>query len=346
MIPPDSILHRTLLGTQQQRPPFWFMRQAGRSLPEYRELRSKYESFMHFCYTPQAASEATLQPVRRFDMDAAIIFSDILVIPHAFGQGVSFVTGEGPKLDAITGKTDAKKYTRFDVEKLAPVYEAIQRTRKELPKEKSLIGFAGAPWTLLCYMIEGGSSRSFHKVRAMMQQQPELFSEMTDRLIDAIAHHAIQQAEAGADVFQLFDSWSGILSEQEYATWSIAPARRIIEKIKQKCPQLPVIAFPRQSGIKFLSYAQQSGANAISVDDSVPLEWIHEKLQPHIVVQGCLHPEMLAGDTHAMLQTAADIVENLKDKPFVFNLGHGILPHTPIENIQALCHYLKGIRLV
>lgn len=278
-------------------------------------------------------------------MDAAIIFSDILVIPHAMGQEVSFVTGEGPKLSPIRNKKDAEKIKKSDKKKLHPVYQAIQLTRKNLDKEKSLIGFAGAPWTLLCYMVEGGSSRVFHEVRSMMRENEELFSELTEKLVQAVSDHAINQIEAGVDVFQLFDSWAGVLHEDEYQKWSVEPAKRIIKNIKSKHPNVPVIAFPRQSGSKFLSYAKGSGANAISVDDSVPLEWIRDVLQPETVIQGCLSPELLAGDKAAMLAEAQKIVENFKDKPFVFNLGHGILPHTPVENIQALCQYLKEIRL-
>lgn len=340
-----TLLTNTLRHKKSSRPPFWFMRQAGRSLPEYRELRSKYDNFMDFCYTPEAAAEATLQPVTRFDMDAAIIFSDILVIPHALGQQVTFIANKGPVLSAIRSKDDIKSLTDLDTDRLKPVYEAIKLTRGKLDKSKALIGFAGAPWTLLCYMIEGGSSRNFSEVKAFMQQEEKQFSRLVDKLVDAVAIHASNQIKAGVDVFQLFDSWAGILNAEDYAKWVIAPAQRIIGKIKTKHPKVPVIAFPRQSGSKFLDYAKQSQADAISVDDSVSLDWVQKKLQPEITVQGLLSPESLAGNKDAMLKEAAEIVASLQDKPFVFNLGHGILPHTPLENIHALCHYLKDVRL-
>lgn len=345
----SELLHDVLKNKKTSRPPFWFMRQAGRSLPEYRKLRSNYKHFMEFCYTPEASAEATLQPIKRFDMDAAIIFSDILVIPQALGMNVSIISGEGIKLESIRSVDDAKKYQSFDQTSLQPVYDAISLTRSKLADDKSLIGFAGAPWTLLCYMVRGGSSKGgdkhFGEVKTLMQQDPALFSQLTDLLVECIIKHARAQLDAGADIFQLFDSWSGILNEDEFQTWSIDPTKKIIAGIKQTHPDVPIIAFPRQAGTKMLTYAKQSGANAISTDESVSLEWIASSLQPAVTVQGLLSNEMLAGEKSRMLDEAARIVEALKHHPFIFNLSHGVLPQTPLENIQALCDYLKSVRL-
>lgn len=315
------------------------MRQAGRYLPEYRKLRSSFPGFLDFCYTPEAASEATIQPIRRFGMDGAIIFSDILVIPKALGMNVRFEEGRGPVLEPLKdpGELDAGGLE----EKLSPVYEALQQTRSKLPDETALIGFAGAPWTLACYMIEGGSSRDFAHAKARARQNPAMFSGLLDLLSDSIARHLIAQAEAGAEVLQLFDSWAGLLDNTEYAEWTIAPAQRIVRQVKTRFPDIPMIGFPRQSGIKYLEYALKTGVDAVSFDDSVPLEWVKENLQPKVVVQGCLTPSLLADNLPLALEEAGKILAALGDKAFVFNLGHGILPHTPVEHMQALCEFLR-----
>ncbi len=317
------------------------MRQAGRFLPEYRELRSRHKNFLEFCYTPEAAAEATIQPIRRFGMDAAIIFSDILVIPHALGMDVYFEEGRGPVLVPVRNAKDRKTLGKLDAKKLEPVYEAIRLTKKALPQETTLIGFAGAPWTLSCYMVEGGSSQEFAEVKSLMRGEPELFSDITSLLVDSVITHATNQIKAGAEVIQLFDSWAGILNEEEYDKWSVQPAKAIVSGIKKQFPHTPVIGFPRQSGSKFKHYAKETGVDAISIDNSVPLEWVRDNLQAGIVVQGCLNPQSLAGSRQAMLDEAAQIMEMLGDKPFVFNLGHGILPTTPVENMQALCDFLR-----
>lgn len=339
MISEEKRLIRALRGKPVDRPPFWFMRQAGRYLPEYRELRAKFPKFLDFCYTPDAAAEATLQPIRRYGMDAAIIFSDILVIPHALGMDVGFNPGHGPSMTPLAdvAMLDASGMKTF----LSPVYEALRKTKAALPEETALIGFCGAPWTLACYMAQGQSSNDFAAVKEKAKRDPAFFADLFSVLEDAVAKHAIAQVEAGAEVIQLFDSWAGVLNEAEFETLVAAPTRRIVAAIKKAQPQVPIIGFPRQSGSKILGYAKHTGVDAVSFDDSVPLAWVREQLQPVVAVQGNLGNALLAGERSALLAEAAQIVRELGDKAFVFNLGHGILPTTPPENVQALCEFLK-----
>lgn len=341
----EQILVQNLKGKKSRRPAFWFMRQAGRYLPEYRAIRQNHKNFLQFCYTPEAAVEVTLQPIQRFDMDAAIIFSDILVVPHALGADVWFEEGHGPRLVPTTTieqlrKLDKQKILPF----LAPVYEALRQTRAKLPKEKSLIGFCGSPWTLACYMIQGSSSKDFAQAKEIAKHNKPFFTALMDMLMDSVALHASEQINAGADVIQLFDSWAGILSDAEFTEYVTAPTKKIVAAIKKQHPQIPIIGFPRQAGSKYLPYAEQTGVDAISFDNSVPLEWVRGKLQPVCVVQGCLDNQLLADDKAAMLKAAQDIIETLGNKAFVFNLGHGILPHTPPEHVAALCELIKNAK--
>ncbi|MFO0389150.1 MAG: uroporphyrinogen decarboxylase [Alphaproteobacteria bacterium] len=339
----EKILVQTLQGKKVKRIPFWFMRQAGRYLPEYKELRSKHKNFLEYCYTPTAATEATLQPIKRFGMDAAIIFSDILVIPHAMGIDVRFEEGRGPILTPVRTADEIRNLKHLDKKFLSPVYQALALTKSKLPEETSLIGFAGLPWTLACYMIEGGSSKEFSEIKKIMQGNPELFSELTEKLIAAITDHVLLQIEAGAEIIQLFDSWAGILSDEEFTRWSVVPTKKIVDGIRKYHRDIPIIGFPRQAGVKFLQYAKETGVNAVSIDNSISLEWARSTLQPQTVVQGCLSNEVLTGNVELLLKEAREIINNFKDKPFVFNLGHGILPHTPVQNVQALCDYIKQV---
>lgn len=330
------------MGEETDRVPFWFMRQAGRYLPEYRNLRARQKDFISFCYSPDMASEATLQPIRRYAMDGAIIFSDILVIPQALGVEVRFKEGIGPLLSPVRDQKALAALNGEAIEKkLFPVYEALRKTKKELPAETALIGFAGAPWTLACYMIEGASSDRFERVRATAESDRAFFARLIELLTAAVIRHISAQIEAGAEIIQIFDSWAGIADENLYAPFVVAPAAAIIAAIKAKHPKVPLIAFPRQSGIRFEMYARETGVDVISVDMSVTLAWVKKYLQPHCIVQGALDPVLLAADRHAALAQAKNILRTL-DKPFVFNLGHGILPHTPLENVQALCEFLKN----
>lgn len=324
------------------RAPFWFMRQAGRYLPEYKALRSKAKNFLEFCYTPEMAVEATLQPIQRFGMDGAILFSDILVIPDALGVEVRFEEGHGPLLKPVDEKTlPMLGMDRFD-DALSPVYEALRLTKKKLPAETALIGFVGAPWTLACYMVQGKSDREFKKVRSAALAQPEFFSSLIVLLTDAVARHAVSQIEAGAEAIQMFDSWAGCLSEKEFSQWSIAPAKKIVQAIRKKHPHVPVIGFPRLAGSKYADYAEHTGVDAVNIDGSVSLEFAKKTLQPRSAVQGNLDPLLLAENKEVMLAEARRIISAFGGKSFVFNLGHGILPHTPIEHVESLCHFLKS----
>jgi uroporphyrinogen decarboxylase len=315
--------------------PFWFMRQAGRYLPEYRAIRKNFANFLEFCYTPEAACEITIQPITRFNMSAAIIFSDILVIPDALGVDVKFSEGHGPILQPITDLSILSK-NRF-TETLQPVYEAIKLTRAALPPTKDLIGFCGLPWTLACYMIEGKGSRDFANVRAVSYKHKEFFTGLIEILTNAVIEHSLAQIAAGAGIIQLFDSWAGVLSEQEFLDYSVIPSQKITAAIKEKYPHIPVIGFPRMAGSKIEQYAKITKVDAVSFDGSVSLDFIKNNLQPCVVAQGNLDNILFAEDKGAAVLQTKKILSALADKTFIFNLAHGILPHTPIDNVQAVC---------
>lgn len=316
------------------------MRQAGRYLPEYKQVRASTGGFLDLCYTPEKACEVTLQPLSRFHMDAAIIFSDILVIPHALGAGLRFAEGEGPILIPVDNaeKLAALKWSPGMLE---PVYEAIRLTSRTMAEHTTLIGFAGAPWTLACYMVQGKSDKDFHAVRARAMKDPLFFITLMNMLTRCIIEHLKSQIRAGAEVVQIFDSWAGVLSAEEFEAYVIAPTKAIVAAIKQEFPHVPVIGFPRLAGVKYYDYAVKTKVDGISVDASVPLEYL-QLLKDVCVVQGNLDSVLLAESKEATLAQAKRIVSALGHKSFVFNLGHGILPHTPIENVAALSNFLRG----
>lgn len=316
------------------------MRQAGRYLPEYREVRKNFSNFLEFCYKPEAACEVTLQPINRYGMSAAIIFSDILVIPDALGVNVKFAEGHGPILKPVLDIAELSK-NNFS-EKLQPVYQAISLTRKELAKDKALIGFCGLPWTLACYMIEGKGSRDFQSVRQTAFRKNEFFSALIDLLTDAVIEHSLAQIKAGAQTIQLFDSWAGVLSEQEFYDYSIAPSKKITAAIKNIYPDVPVIGFPRLAGSKTTDYAKETGVDAVSFDGSISLLTAKNELQKYVIAQGNLDSVLLAEDRNAACQKTKKIIEMLGDKSFVFNLAHGILPHTPVDNVRAVCDIIQS----
>ena len=338
----DKALLRALRGETLSPPPIWLMRQAGRYLPEYQETRQKAGGFLDLCYTPELAVEVTLQPIRRFGFDAAILFSDILVVPHGLGQKVWFEAGHGPKLEPLAGREDlARLHLEETVEALGPVYEAVRRLREELPAETALIGFAGAPWTVASYMIEGGSSKDFAAAKHWAYEDPDGFQALIDLLIEATAQHLIAQADAGAEVVQIFDSWAGVLPEPELRRWSLAPLTEVTAKVKAVHPELPVILFPRGAGLLYEAFAEEAGADALSLDTTVPLDWAAETLQPKVALQGCLDPIVLAAGGTALEDSVARILEKLGGGPFVFNLGHGIVPQTPPENVARLVELVR-----
>jgi len=333
-------------------PPIWLMRQAGRYLPEYRELRSRAKNFLDFCYTPELAVEATLQPIRRFDLDAAIIFSDILVIPDALGRKVEFREGEGPVLEPITGEDRAPEFDSENLKhRLASVYEAIARTRAALAPQKALIGFAGAPWTLACYMIDGRNRGDrFALTRKFMQEHPAQFEVLMDVLTRAVIAHVKNQIDAGVQVIQLFDSWAEILLDvgmdaaKALQHWSVTPMRRIAEAVLQHKPGVPVIAFPRGVGQHLELYTQDRGFAGISIDTSVTSEWAATHLQKKAAVQGHLCNLTLIEGGQRMRDEVAAILKALGKGPFIFNLAHGVLPQTPPEHVAELVRLVRGQR--
>jgi uroporphyrinogen decarboxylase len=321
------------------------MRQAGRYLPEYQALRRKTPDFLAFCYTPDLAAEATLQPVRRYGVDAAIVFSDILVVPDALGCRVHFADGAGPKLEPQRDRAAIEQLrTTLDQEHLAPVYETVRLVRRSLPAATPLIGFAGAPWTLAAYMVEGGSAAEFYTARAFALSQPEAFARLIERLTAAVFEHLAAQIDAGVDVVQLFDSWAGILPEPEFVRWCENPARQIIERLKARYPEVPVIAFPRGAGVRYQRFCEAVPTDAVSLDTSVSLVWAREVLHG-VCLQGNLDPAALVAGADIACREAKRIVETLADRAFVFNLGLGVLPQTDPGAVAALVDYVKSVRL-
>jgi uroporphyrinogen decarboxylase len=334
---------RALAGEVLAVPPIWLMRQAGRYLPEYRALRATAPDFLAFCLTPELAAEATMQPIRRFGFDAAIVFSDILVVPHALGQRVGFREGEGPVLDALTGERDVRALEPSRVsERSAPVRETLRQVRAALPDGVALIGFAGAPWTVATYMIEGGSSRDFTRTKRWAFGDPAGFGALIDCLVAATSTYLLGQIEAGAEAIQLFDSWAGVLPEAEFRRWVIEPTRRIAGALKARYPAVPIIGFPRGAGVLYEAYGELAGVDAVSLDSMVPLGWAREHLQKRYAVQGNLDPVQLLAGGAAMAGAARAIVAALRSGPFVFNLGHGILPETPPEHVAALVELVRA----
>lgn len=341
----QTALIRALNKKAVSRPPFWYMRQAGRYLPEYQAIRRQYKNFLEMCYTPEAATEVTLQPIRRFDADAAILFSDILVVPDALGADVRFIEKRGPVLTPVrTREALAALSMKRQTEFLSPVYEAVSRIRKSLPKEKALIGFAGAPWTIACYLVEGEGSRDFAETRKYAYADPAWFDALITLLTRATAEHLIQQIRHGADAVQLFDSWAGLLPEEEFLRWVVQPTKEIVKSVKQEFPEIPIIGFPKGAGILYEAYAKESGVDAVGIDAQMPLQWVRDHLQPYVTVQGNLDPLLLASDKEKAIARAREIFSCWKGKPFIFNLGHGIIPSTPPEHVEALSEAVKALQ--
>jgi uroporphyrinogen decarboxylase len=338
----DNSFLKALSGETVKPPPIWLMRQAGRYLPEYREIRAKVGSFLDLCRTPELAAEVTLQPLRRLDLDAAIVFSDILVVPYALGQKVEFVEGEGPKLEPVTN-WDALKRLKLDglTAAVAPVYETVERVVDALPKTVPLIGFCGAPWTVAAYMVEGGGSKDQAVVRTLAYRQPELFQALINLLVESSVRYLEGQVKAGARVLQIFDSWSGSLSEDEFQRWCVDPTWRIVKAVKASSPGIPIIGFPRGAGPKAEHYTRATHVDAIGCDTSLPLGYIRSHLQSLVPVQGNLDPLLLIAGGAALDARVDQILEMLGDGPFVFNLGHGIQPDTPIEHVARLVARVK-----
>jgi uroporphyrinogen decarboxylase len=319
------------------------MRQAGRYLPEYRAVRSKVPSFLDLCLDPEKATEITLQPVRRFGFDAAIVFSDILMTPFALGRSVRFVEGEGPRLDPI----DKEGISGLAIDKaeaaLAPLFETVSRVRSALDPERALIGFCGAPWTVATYMVAGRGTSDQSPAREFSARQPEVFRQLIERLIEASVISLTGQLRAGADVVQVFDSWAGILNEQDFDRWSIAPTAEIVSRVRHAVPGARVIGFPKGAGLRLERYARETGVDATGIDWTVPLEYARDKLQPLTAVQGNLDPVVLLTGGVALDRAIDALIEGLAGGRFIFNLGHGILPETPIMHVERLVGRVRGL---
>ncbi|MBI5321267.1 uroporphyrinogen decarboxylase [Bradyrhizobium sp.] len=331
-----------LAGRRQAVPPLWMMRQAGRYLPEYRALREKAGSFLDLCFTPEYAAEVTLQPIRRFNFDAAIIFSDILVIPHALGRSVRFEAGEGPRLDPLD-KPDqvATLAAHADFGKLEPVYEALRRVRAGLDSGIALIGFCGAPWTVATYMVAGQGTPDQAPARMMAYRHPEAFAGIIDVLVENSIQYLVGQLKAGADALQIFDTWAGVLPPREFERWSIEPTRRIVEGVRKRVPDAKIIGFPRGAAGQLPAYVEATGVNAVSIDWTADPSLIRERVQTKVAVQGNLDPLVLIAGGAALDRAVDDVLANYGKGRLIFNLGHGIQPETPIAHVEQMVRRVR-----
>ena len=337
-----KLLLQALRGETSRRPPFWLMRQAGRHLPEYRKLRAEQPNFLKFCYTPALAVEAALQPVRRYATDGAILFSDILVIPDALGRKVDFQEKIGPVLEPMRSAEELPVYNRSRLlAHLAPVFETMETLHKSLPAETTLIGFAGAPWTVAVYMVEGRGGTDHGAIRHWAESDPEGFGKLMDLLTQATTDYLIEQAKSGAEALQLFDTWAGLLAGEPYRRWVIAPTAAIVKRLRWACPGVPIIGFPRGSGERFETYVRDTGVDAVGIDSDVGLDWARDHLQSQVCVQGNLDNKLLVQGGAAMEEATENILATLGTGPFVFNLGHGILPETPPEHVVRLAERIR-----
>ncbi len=326
-------------------PPIWLMRQAGRYLPEYRELRAKAGSFWKMALTPALASEITLQPIRRFGFDAAIIFSDILVIPPALGIDVTIEEGFGPRMKAIASVSELVDDPARWSATMSPVYEALRDVRAQLPATTTLIGFAGAPWTLATYLAQGHGSKDQRAAKLWGYRDPVGFDALLNRLAERVASHLAGQLEAGADVVQIFDSWSSDLPEAMFTRWVIAPTTKIVDKLRTDYPKARIIGFPRATTLAgYERYANETGVDVVSLDTAVPMAWAARALGPLVGVQGNLDPIVLIAGGKALDEAIDRILDVTTDVPFIFNLGHGILPETPIAHVEQLIGRVRGAR--
>lgn len=334
---------RALAGEPVWPPPLWLMRQAGRYLPEYRAIRADATSFLDFCYSPKATVEATLQPIRRFGFDAAILFSDILVIPDALGQTVSFETGEGPRLPPIVDASGVAALRETpDMDRLAPVLETVARLKQDLPRDTPLIGFCGAPWTVASYMIAGKGTPDQAPARLFAYRHPELFQRLVDRLVAASIVYLDAQAKAGVDAIQIFDTWAGVLPAGEFERWCVKPIAAIVAGLRAAHPGIPIIVFARGAGPRLVGLEAATGADALGIDTAVDPAWAARTVPATTVLQGNLDPLALIAGGAALDAAVARILAAARGRPHVFNLGHGILPETPIEHVERLVALVRG----
>jgi uroporphyrinogen decarboxylase len=340
----EGRLLSVLNGKAVDPPPIWLMRQAGRYLPEYRELRARAGSFWTMCMTPEMAAEVTLQPIRHFGFDAAILFSDILVVPFAMGREVCFEDG-GPTLEPVKTVEILECDEELWGKRLAPVYATIVETKARLDGGTALLGFAGAPWTLATYLVEGGGSADQRAAKLWGYRKPDEFVGLLDRIADCVAFHLVQQLKAGADAVQLFDSWAGGLPEHLYDSWVITPTKRVVDTVRKTRPDACIIGFPRASTLEgYRRYVRETGVDAVSLDTAVPLRWAAEELPAETVIQGNLDPMALVAGGPAIHRAVDEILFAMQGHPFIFNLGHGVLPETPPEHVADLVRLVRSAR--
>jgi uroporphyrinogen decarboxylase len=338
----DKPLLAVLRGERRYPPPMWMMRQAGRYLPEYRQLRDEKGSFLDLVYDGDAAAEITLQPLKRFPrLDAAILFSDILIVPFAIGQNLSFVTGEGPRLTPPLVNSALDQLTAYPA-RLDPIYETVRKVREQLAPDKALIGFAGGPWTVATYMVAGQGSREQAEARRLAYADPGKFGEIIGRIEEITLDYLSAQVETGAEALQLFDSWAGSLSPAQFEQWVIAPTARLVATLKLRHPKVPVIGFPKGAGSKLVAYARETGVTALGLDETVDPLWAAKQLPQKLPLQGNLDPLALIAGGEALESAVKRILDALADRPHIFNLGHGILQDTPVAHVEQLISLVKG----
>jgi uroporphyrinogen decarboxylase len=341
---PDKPLLAVLQGERREPVPMWMMRQAGRYLPEYRQLREEEGSFLNLVYDPEAAAEITLQPLARFPLlDAAILFSDILIVPFALGQNLTFISGEGPRLTPPLIVSQIDELTAYPA-RLDPIYETVRKVKERLGDGKTLIGFSGSPWTVATYMIAGQGSRDQAEARRLAYTDSKRFGEIIGRIEEVTFDYLSGQIRAGAEAVQLFDSWAGSLSPSQFQQWVIAPTARLVKKLRASHRDVPVIGFPKGAGGKLGAYARETGVTAIGLDETVDPHWAARELPKGLPVQGNLDPLALVAGGEALKKGVNSVLDAFADRPHIFNLGHGILPDTPIENVEQLIRQVKGGR--
>ncbi len=339
-----KLMMRALRGETLPVPPVWMMRQAGRYLPEYRATRAEAGSFLDLCYNPELATEVTLQPIRRYGFDAAILFADILLVPQALGADLTFAEGEGPRLSTVTSAEDLKRLRSVEAihDTLSPVYETVARLHAELPKETTLIGFAGAPWTVATYMIAGRGTPDQAPSRSLMYRDPATFEALLDLITDATIAYLLRQIEAGAEVVKIFDSWAGALPGDRFARYATAPAKRIVNALRAAHPRVAIIGFPRGAGGNYAPYAAATGVEAVAIDTSVDPAWAASALQPNVCVQGNLDPLLMVIGGDALTRATRACVEAFSGGPHIFNLGHGITPDADPANVDLMLKAIRG----
>ncbi len=341
-----SLFLECVNGQSVERPPIWFMRQAGRYLSEYRNTRKKAGSFLDLCYNSELATEVTLQPIDRFGFDAAILFADILLILDALGVKVQFIEGQGPLLEPVKNKKDIERISNLEQihEKLFPVYETVKKLKKHLPKDVPLIGFAGAPWTLATYLINGKGEQGSLTAKKFLIENNDEFEKIINLLTDATIDYLIMQIKSGADVIKIFDSWAGALNADMVLRYSLNPIKKIVSEIKKRHPKIPFIVFPRSVNTIYSNFSNEECFDVLAVDQFLDRKWIAKKIQPKKIIQGNLDPIFLTQSKKVLFQELKKVTEDFKSHPYVFNLGHGITPDAKVENVELVVDYIKGIK--